>query len=442
MAFHGEVPRPTNDSLVAAVREAGTWMGACKQLGVDQSTARAWRRKDELLESRVQEALFLHRKDKAEGKKFEAPKPEMNAPQKSPEAARASDEVSEVEILRERIRDLQAANKTFKAQSVTDAKLLEDYRAAFTKAAPTYNPLVIPKSHRASEQHEHVLLFSDAHAGEVVTLEQTLGINEYNWDVMLRRMGRIQDAVFSFQENRPYPISKLHVWSLGDGISGDIHDELSQTNDRTKEECVVDFSLDFAEFLSGFGPHYDEIAVAGVMGNHPRNTKKPQAKNAANNSDWTLHKFVEVRLANDPKFTFNFPRARYTDVVVAERWRALLLHGDGVRSTMVDVPWGGIIRFLGKLRAQFASAGKPLDIFALGHYHTANALEAGGPGVRTIMNSSLKGVDEYGLQRFGGGAPPRQVLLTVHPRYGITDVSYLDAEDAVPAVEAARRAAA
>lgn len=259
-----------------------------------------------------------------------------------------------------------------------------------------------------------------------------MGLNAFNYDILQRRMQRLQEAVLSFQQHRPYPIKRLNIWNLGDNFSGDIHAELRETNEFASEEAVTQFAVDTVPWYERFADHYETVFVRGVPGNHPRKSQKPQAKHAYNNSDVTYYRFVQGMLRNHPRFDFEFRRAKFQAVTVAKRWRALLLHGDGVRSTMIDVPWGGVIRYLGKLSRQFAAAGDPLDYFALGHYHQVNQIGAGGPAVKTFVNGSVKGVDEYSVQRFGGGDPPEQVLLTFHPRRGLTEVQYLDLEDRLP----------
>jgi hypothetical protein len=222
---------------------------------------------------------------------------------------------------------------------------------------------------------------------------------------------------------------------LGDMLSGDIHDELAQTNEFPNEEATVQFALDGAEWLTGFEDHFGQISVAGVPGNHPRRAKKPTAKMAANNSDWTAYQMMRLYHRGNPKFEWQFPKAAYTVVTVAERWRTLLMHGDGIRSTMPGVPWGGVVRRITTLEQQFSKAKQPIDYVALGHFHTANALD--GVGVKTFLNGSVKGLDEYSLRQFGSGRHPSQLLLTFHREHGISDVSYIDLEPQLPASVAA-----
>lgn len=340
--------------------------------------------------------------------------------------------VSAEETLRQENAELRTALKVKRATDVFEARILECLETGLEAVSPRYSPLVIPKKARGKTEHEFALLFSDTHAAEVVTEEATLGMNAYDWDVMLGRMAKLQRAVLSYQANRPYPIRKLRVWMLGDMLSGDIHEELAKTNDRTAEEAAVQFGLDAARWLEGFIPHFEEIHVAGVPGNHPRKTRKPSMKQAQNNGDWTAYQVARIALSEYDCFTWELPHdAQYVKTTVAENWRVLLMHGDGIRSTMPGVPWGGVVRRVTTLEQQFAKAKQPLDYVCLGHFHTANALD--GVGVKTFLNGSVKGIDEYSLKQFGSGRAPTQLLLTFHPRRGVTDCSWIDLEDTRPA---------
>ena len=343
--------------------------------------------------------------------------------------------VSREAMLEQEVAELRRSQRRLHQGSVMEERILARLEDGISAAKPRYSPLAIPKSQRKTDQHEFVLLFSDTHASEVVSHEETLGMNEYDWDIMLGRMARMQRSVLSYQAHRPYPVKKLNVFMLGDMLSGDIHHELAVTNDRSTEEAAVQFGLDSAVWLEEFIPHFPEIHVAGVPGNHPRKTQKPQSKQAFNNGDWTSYNVAQTYLRQNSSITWNIARAAYATAIVAERWRMLLMHGDGIRSSMPGVPWGGVVRRVTTLEQQFAKARQPLDYVALGHFHTANALD--GVGVKTFLNGSVKGLDEYSLKQFGSGRPPSQLLLTFHPKQGVTDVSYIDLVDPVPMAVAA-----
>lgn len=337
--------------------------------------------------------------------------------------------IEEVDLLKQRNSALESALKKTKKENVMEERIAQRLETV----AQTVTPKYVPAAHVDDEEfddHEFLLLFSDTHAGEVVDSEQTLGMNEYNWEIMLARMQKLQTSVLSYQRNRPYKISKLNVAMLGDMLSGDIHEELAITNEMPTEEAVVQFGYDASAWLEEFTPYFEKIHVVGVPGNHPRKTKKPSMKEAHNNSDWVSYKLIQALLQDHDNFTFDFPRSGYHTLTVADRWRMLLMHGDGIRTTMPGVPWGGVVRRVTVLEQQFAQAKQPLDYVALGHFHTANALD--GVGTKTFMNGSLKGLDEYSLRQFGSGRHPTQLLLTFHPKNGVTDISYIDLEATSP----------
>lgn len=337
-------------------------------------------------------------------------------------------EVSEEERLRQRCAELERQVKAQREGEVLESRIVEAIRSSCQAAVPKYKSA--KSSHSASAKHEMALLFSDTHASETVKAEETLGMNVYDWDVMLARMARLQDALLSHKEHQAAPVDVLHVWMLGDMLSGDIHDELAQTNDRPGAQAAVDFGHETARWLEEFVPHFKEIRVVGVPGNHPRATRKPQAKQAHNNGDWISYKVTEALLRDHPSIRFDFPRAAFATTMVCEKWRTLLLHGDGVRSTMPGVPWGGVVRRVTTLEQQFAKSGQPLSYVCLGHFHTANALD--GVGVKTFLNGSVKGLDEFSLKQFGSGRPPSQVLLTFTKKFGVTGMQYLDLVDPEP----------
>lgn len=328
--------------------------------------------------------------------------------------------ISSEEMLRQRVQELERSLVSGRKEDVLRERMVAALKVAIREKQPTYSPAVIPKPHKADE-HEMALLWSDTHAGEIVSGDETNGLNAYDWAEMMRRHDAILRGVLSYVANRPYPVRRLHVWALGDMLSGNIHEELSETNEFPIIECAVQFGLDAGEWLERFLPEFEEVRFAGVVGNHPRLSPKPQSKRKFDNFDWLVYHTMQQRLRAYPTVSWQIPKAQKWPVEICGR-RVLLTHGDGIRSTMVDVPWGGIIRHFSKLSNEYARAGKPIDHMAVGHWHEANAIK----NRRILVNGSVKGVDEYALDRFGGGEPPAQMLVTFHAKRGLTDVSYLD----------------
>lgn len=415
---------PSDDEIVKGVVDDGSVAALARKLGIvprslrDYIVARG-------LQTAVAEALAAAARERSEFAREAAEQAaeDLARAEADAEEALEDEQPSEEEVLRDKLGEAEREAKRFKREAVLEERIVQRLLDHIPVARTSY---VAPKIDPSDgyDEHEFVLLFSDTHAAEVVEPEAVLGMNEYNWDVMVARMAKIQRSVISYQRNRPYPIRKLWIGELGDMFSGDIHEELQITNDRTIDEAVVDFSHDFAEFLLAFKPYFEEIEIVCVPGNHPRRSQKPMAKLQQANADWLHYNFTAALLRDDEQFVFNHPRSHFADALICGRHRMLFMHGDGIRSTMPGVPWGGVVRRVTTLQSQFAKAGQPIDYVAMGHFHTANSIE--GVGIRTFVNGSVKGADEYSLQRFGHGQDPSQLLLTFHPENGLTDTSHID----------------
>jgi hypothetical protein len=335
-------------------------------------------------------------------------------------ARKLSEPVSREEILATENRELRAIIAQHRKQDVIDEKILDVVREHVTPITPRYEPG--PKAERGNPTpHTFMLQWSDLHACEVVDHDAMNGLNAYDWEIMLARHERMRQAIISFKDNRPYPVEELVIAGIGDMLTGDIHDELRVTNEKTLSEATFQLAHDMGDWIESLVPEFPRIRFRGTFGNHGRMTQKPSFKNAFHNWDWLFYKTLELRLSRYPSIDFEASKAAQVPIMIYNK-RVLLWHGDGVRSTMVDVPWGGIIRFSKKLADTWAGLGQPIDHLAIGHWHEANMIRAGA----ILMNGSVKGPDEYSLARFGGGQSAKQLLHTFHPRRGLTETCVLD----------------
>lgn len=393
---------PNDSELLKLIVESGSQAEAGRRLGIPQATV-AKRLRDRGLRERYHEAKRRHLKASPA-----SAKPDPRAP------------------LEQELAEARLALRQGRSEDVREQRVIAALRGAVEARKPLYRP----PARRKARLHEHtfVLLWSDLHAGEVVKPAEVGGMNSYDWPIMLARQRELFDAVASYAAHRNYDVAELVVCGLGDILAGNIHAELRETNALPLAEATVQAGLDCADWLEQFLELFTGIRFAGVIGNHGRESHKPQAKRKYSNADWVAYQIMQQRLSKQGAIHFDIPKSSRHPLKVYGS-QLLLFHGDGVGpSAMVGVPWGGIIRHVSRLRNQYAGMGLSVDHFVCGHFHEANAVSA----KRIIVNGSVVGASEYSLERFGEASLPEQILLTFNRNHGLVDVSFIQLKAGLP----------
>lgn len=264
-----------------------------------------------------------------------------------------------------------------------------------------------------------VLFISDIHAGEVVKPEEVMGLNRYSWKIMEQRLERtFKTAAELLTEHLAHSrYNGIVVVLGGDIVSGDIHDELKETNEKTVYESILPMAEILAGHIAALADVFGKVRVVGVAGNHGRSTKRPRAKGyAATNADWVIYQLIAKFLEKDKRITCEFPKSRDFCFEVAGR-RFRLTHGDQFRGGdgMVGA-LGPIVRGDAKKRVAAMQMKRPemlYDTIMVAHFHSTVNLP------HVIVNGSVKGYDEYAMGENFRFEEPSQTLFTVHPKYGI-----------------------
>ena len=325
-------------------------------------------------------------------------------------------EVTREEILEAENRELRLALAKDRKTSVTAARI----EAAVKDALLTVKPPPVrpskPKTTVSKDAHHRVLLqLSDFHGGEDVNPDVVSGKNDYSWDIMQARLDELHDSVLSYKRNFP-KLTGIDVTFGGDMCSGSNHLELAVTNEFPLAEQGVRMGYTQAQIVERLVPHFGDVRVFAVEGNHPRLSQKPSAKDPHNNMDWVASVLAKECLAKHPGVQYVIGRATMTFEIAGRTvW---LMHGDGIRSSMPGVPWGGVMRRVNTLQS---NSTRRIDHFLIHHFHQANVVQGG----RILMNGALKGTDEWVEKTFGGGDPPTQMLHLFdekHRRYVSTSL--------------------
>jgi hypothetical protein len=329
-------------------------------------------------------------------------------------------EPSEAEKLADQVYELKAQLKAARADTLDDdyvkRKIIGLTESMHAVAPP---PWVIKAPRQIDLPGVPSSMWSDWHWGETVFPSQINGVNEFNLEVAHRRARRLVEKtvmLLNAYEVRPeYPGIVINLG--GDMLSGDIHDELKETNDVPNMVALLDLFGVLKGMLTTLADEYGQLFVPCVTGNHGRTTKKPQAKNRVHtNFDWLLYQFLAKHFESDHRVRFYIPDGPDASYRVYSH-RYLLTHGDQFRGGdgMIGA-LGPITRGHKKKQSRNAAIDLGFDTMIIGHWHQYI------PMLDTIVNGSLKGYDEYAQSNNFGFQLPIQALWTTHHRLGINNM--------------------
>jgi len=262
------------------------------------------------------------------------------------------------------------------------------------------------------------LFLSDWHWGEVVDKRQVGGVNEYNLEIAKKRAEAVvKNAIKLIRgEFSRKSIPGLVLPIGGDMFSGDIHEELSRTNEEPIMPLVLDLYGVLTETINVLADEFGQLFIPCVTGNHSRITHKPFSKERGHLSfDWLLYAFLAKQFAKDKRVRFLIPDGPNAIFSIYNQ-TYLLNHGDEFRGGdgMIGA-LGPIIRGDHKKRSKGSRIGQDYDTMLLGHFHRYMPL-----GEQLIVNGSLVGYNEYANSGNFGFEVPKQALWMTHPENGIT----------------------
>ena len=279
---------------------------------------------------------------------------------------------------------------------------------------PTW--LTAPKKatkHRATPW----LLLSDLHLDEVVQPLEVLGMNAYSRKIAEMRLANVFTG--STKVLRDYwtgiTYDGIVCPLMGDIYSGDIHEELTQTNEDTLLGSIIHWVDHLAAGISLLGDEFGKVHVPVVVGNHSRRTRKPRSKfRARDNFDWFTGKLLQKMFQNDKRITFDVSESPDT-IVTTYGHRVMVTHGDQASGgNGIGGAFMPVMRLDAKKRARQAAVNQQFDLMVLGHWHTLMFAP------NFVVNGTTKGYDEYAFTSNFGYEAPSQALFLMTPEHGKT----------------------
>lgn len=262
-----------------------------------------------------------------------------------------------------------------------------------------------------------VAMLSDTHFDEVVDPSEMEGLNAYNRQIGVLRLEKWAQNVVKVSRDYLSGITYDGVVVIlgGDIFSGDIHEELSQTNADTMIGSVLFWSEQIAAAISLFQKELKHCHVVSVVGNHGRTSRKPRMKQRVRtNFDYLLAKMVERHFADTNKVTFEIPDSAdaYTQIYSHGH---LITHGDQVSGGGgIGGIYPPIMRMRARKQQRYLATNKSFSTLWLGHWHQYISTPS------MVINGSMKGYDEYAMLNGFGYEEPQQALAVVTPEHNIT----------------------
>ena len=256
-------------------------------------------------------------------------------------------------------------------------------------------------------------ILSDTHFDEVVKPEEIGYRNEYNREIAVARLENYFQKIILLTKDYITGINYegCVLFLGGDIFSGDIHEELTQTNEDTMLSSVIFWTEQITAGINLLAEHFKYVHIPCVVGNHGRRTRKPRAKlRAKDNFDWFLAKTLEQRFIENKKVTFEV--ATGADLMVdVQDTTYLLTHGDQARGGGgIGGIWPPLMRLVARKRNN-----TDFDYMVLGHFHQLIMAPSSG----FLLNGSLKGYDEYAaIENFAYEVPQQALWINV-PEKGI-----------------------
>lgn len=285
------------------------------------------------------------------------------------------------------------------------------------------NPLIIrdcafraPKSSPQSA----VLAFSDTHIGAVVKPEQTLGLGNYNFDIFLRRLARLERSVRSIvNDHTTTQISELVIPILGDMLDGALSHsaESGQPNTILSQFYAGGHAMaQFLRNLSDLAP----LRLYGVVGNHTRwqNQHRMPTKNRNSNYDMLLYMFVQALTRDIPKIQWNLDWQPFA-VFDVQGYTFYCGHGDNLRGgdKALGIPSHAMGRMVSTTSQLLTRAEqKAPHYYLMGHLHRPISIPHSRGEV--IVNGAFPGIDGFALGEYFNASYPSQKFWLMHPKFG------------------------
>lgn len=268
-------------------------------------------------------------------------------------------------------------------------------------------------------EEDLVLHLSDGHHDQIVTLEETGDLEQYDFQISCARAEHLVNVVIEHsQEHLPnYNFKNLWILANGDHTSGEIHGHEKRSYFRNQMKNTLAIGQLHALMIRDLAPFFDNVYCVYVPGNHGRRTVKKDHYGAHENWDYMVAKTTEIWCRDLDNVGFAIPNSFSVNIDICGHGFHMC-HGDDVRGSL-GIPFYGMVRKQKNLMAlNNVTGGTRIKYFCMGHHHVqATMADLDG---ELLVNGAWLGNDPFSYNSFSGYRLPCQLLHGVHERHGVT----------------------
>jgi hypothetical protein len=267
-------------------------------------------------------------------------------------------------------------------------------------------------------RREHLAMhLSDMHADEIVTPEQTNGIEDFDFKIACLRAERYVDEVIEMSQQHlsNYSFSTLWILSYGDQSSGEIHGHVERSYFKNQLDNCLNIGRLQGLMIRDLSPYFERINVVCVPGNHGRRTHRKDFQKPQDSWDYLISRIAELNCQNLSNVKFLIPNAYSININVNGNIFNVQ-HGDGIKSWN-SIPYYGIERKTRRLEALHKDTD--IGLFCMGHFHQASDIPATRKG-RVLVNGPWQETNYYAYDELGLASEPAQWIHGCSPGKPIT----------------------
>lgn len=283
------------------------------------------------------------------------------------------------------------------------------YRAAKDAAVAQGRPKIptVKRDRRTTHAEVALVHATDWQVGKVS--------DTYDLDIAAERMRLLAEKVIAIADiqRSAHPVRECAVLLGGDMVEGiDIFPGQAWEIGAHLYGQLFAVASIIEELVGTLLGAFEKVTVWDIHGNHGRIGRR--GVNPRNdNVDRIAYAIARDRLAREKRLTWHHADSWY-QIAEIGAYKALLIHGDQIRSFGGNLPAYGILR---KVNAWAAGVLPEFRDAYVGHFHTHQTL-AGADGRAVFMSGSPESGNEYAREFVAATGTPSQRLHFVDPRKG------------------------